>query len=97
MTLSPLIWVEKSIPSRTVGLLRDISKSLFNEFEPFFQYVSSDPPVVMMPGVQHYEKTKLFEEISKLPNLNISNINYLKNPDSQEAAVVALFHRIIGC
>jgi hypothetical protein len=86
----------KSIPSRTVGLLRDLARGFFNEFEPFFQYVSSDPPVVTIPGVQHYEKTKLFEEIAKLPDLGIPSVNYLKHPDSQEAAVVALFHELLA-
>jgi len=86
----------KAIPSRTVGLLREIAKGLFNEFAPFFAYVSSDPPAVTMAAVQQHERSKFFSDLELLPDLKQPNINYLKHPDSQEAAVVALFHELVG-
>ena len=87
----------KSIPGRTAGLLREIASGLFNEFRPFFDYVSSDPPVIgLVAGLQQYEKSKLFEELQKLPDLNVKGVAYLKQPDSQEAAVVAIFHELVA-
>jgi len=84
----------KSIPNRTKGLLRDITKKLFQEFMPYIKYVSSDPAIIS--SIQQYEKNKMFEELNKLPDLGINRIGYQKHPDGQEAAVVALFHELVG-
>ncbi len=88
----------KSVPGRTQGLLKDIAKDLFNEFVPYIKYVGRDPEVISSTSstIQQYEKTKTFEAIQKLPDLGIQKINYLKHPDGQEAAVVALFHELVA-
>ncbi|GAI37731.1 unnamed protein product, partial [marine sediment metagenome] len=88
----------KSIPGRTQGLLKDIARKLFNEFHPYFQYISSDPAVTSGASstVQQYEKSKVFESLKALPNLGLDSVNYLKHPDRQEGAVVALFHELLG-
>jgi molecular chaperone HtpG len=87
----------KSIPSRTKGLLRDIAKSLFNEFAPFVGYATSDPAVTATSStVQYHEKTKEFETLRKLPGMEIPYLPYLKHPDGQEAAVVAIFHEMVA-
>jgi molecular chaperone HtpG len=88
----------KAIPGRTKGLLRDIAGNLFGEFRPFIQYATSDPAVTGTgtSTIQQYNKKKIFDELMKLPDLGIEKINYMKHPDSQEAAVVALFHELIG-
>lgn len=86
----------KSIPGRTMGLLRDIAKERFNDFNPFFEYVSSDPPAISVPAIQQHEKSKLIEQLKSLADLKCPSIAYLKHPDSQEAAVVALFHELLG-
>ncbi|BAI81568.1 hypothetical protein DEFDS_2120 [Deferribacter desulfuricans SSM1] len=88
----------KSIPNRTKGLLRNIAKDLFQEFIPFIQYATSDPAVKAptTSTIQQYKKSKIFEELEKLPDLNIDKINYLKHPDGQEASVVALFHELVA-
>ncbi|MED4461876.1 ATP-binding protein [Metabacillus fastidiosus] len=88
----------KSVPNRTVGMLRSLAKTLFNEFLPFINYVNQDPST--KPGtnttVQQHEKNKAFEKLHKIADLGLEEINYLKNPDGQEAAVVAIFHELIG-
>lgn len=87
----------KSIPSRTKGLLREIAKTLFNEFIPFVGYVTSDPAVTAVSStVQYLEKTKEFEALRQLPDLNVPQLPYLKYPDGQEAAVVAIFHEMVA-
>ena len=88
----------KSVPNRTKGLLRDIAKQLFQEFIPFIQYATSDPAVktTTTSTIQYYQKSKIFEEFEKLPDLNVDKINYLKHPDGQEASVVALFHELVA-
>jgi molecular chaperone HtpG len=91
----------KSIPGRTKGMLREIAGSLFQEFVPYIKYVTVDPAVIggTISTVQQYEKNKIFEELRQLPNLPqsvLDKISYLKNPDGQEAAIVALFHELIG-
>lgn len=88
----------KTIPSRTKGLLKDIAKSLFNEFLPYIKYVTSDPEAGLGTSttIQQYEKNKMFEEIYRLPDLPIDEIKYKKHPAGQEAAIVAIFHELIG-
>lgn len=88
----------KSIPGRTKGLLREIAKQLFQEFVPFIQYSTSDPAVksTTTSTIQQYQKSKIFEELKKLPDLNVKKINYLKHPYGQEAGVVALFHELVA-
>ena len=88
----------KTVPSRTKGLFKDIAKELFNEFLPFIKYVSSDPAVRNINAtLQANEKQKIYENMKNCyANLGISCINYQKNPNGQEAAVVALFHELVG-
>lgn len=88
----------KTIPSRTKGLFKDIAKSLFNEFLPYIKYVTSDPETILGTNttIQQYERSRMFEDISKLPDLGIDEILYSKNPDGQEAAIVSIFHELLG-
>lgn len=87
----------KSIPGRTKGILREIAKTLFNEFIPVVGYATSDPPVTSVSStIQYAEKTKEFENLKKLPDINLSRLPYLKYPDGQEAAVVAIFHEMVA-
>lgn len=86
----------KTIPSRTKGTLKDVAKDLFNEFLPFIKYVTSDPPVFANASIQQVKKNNTYEELQKYANLNVAGIDYLKHPNSQEAAVVSIFHELIG-
>lgn len=88
----------KTVPSRTKGLFKEIAKDLFNEFLPFIKYVSSDPAVRNINAtVQANEKQKIYDDMKNgFANLGIDCISYQKNPNGQEAAVVALFHELVG-
>lgn len=88
----------KTIPPKIKRLLKEIAKTLFNEFLPYIKYVTTDPDVVLgtTTTIQQYERSKMFDLIQKLPDLKIDKIPYLKNPDGQEGAIVAIFHELIG-
>ena len=87
----------KSIPGRTQGLLRDVARDLFNEFTAFARYITKDPPVTpTISAVAQYQKATLFAELEQLPDLAIQKLSFLKHPDSQEAAVSAIFHELIA-
>ena len=87
----------KAIPSRSLGLFRDIAKEIFSEFLKFVEYVRTDPPVhVAIPTTAFYLKSEYFQELKKLPDLKLPQVSFLKFPDGQEASVVALFHELIG-
>lgn len=88
----------KAIPNRTKGMMRDIAKELFNEMQPFSVYATKDPATTAQPiaAIQAHEKAGLFQQLERLPNLGLESVNYLKHPDGQEAAVVALFHELVG-
>jgi hypothetical protein len=40
--------------------------------------------------------TEQFAELRSLSDLGLPGIGYLKHPDGQEAAVMALFHELVG-
>lgn len=88
----------KFVPGRTKGLLREIAKQLFSDVIPFARYISSDPPVKSTSQtIQQYQKNQVFETLKKeIPDLGLSSLHYLKHPDGQEAAVVALFNELVG-
>lgn len=87
----------KFIPGRTQGTLKEVAKEHFNSFVQYAQYITTDPAIPQTLGtLQQYNKTKTFEEFSNLADLKIPNFHYLKHPDSQEAAVVAIFHQLVA-
>ncbi|MDM1501223.1 ATP-binding protein [Myroides marinus] len=87
----------KSIPARTAGLFKDIAKNLFSEFRPFIEYVRTEPPVKSINAtIQQYEKNNRFSVIENYANLNLDDFKFTKHPNGQEAAVVALFHELLG-
>ena len=90
----------KSVPPRTQQMLKDICHTLFNrDWMPFRAYVQDDnggEPQVVTSTVAFREKLLEFEDISRLSDLGLSTIRYRKHPDRQEAAVVAIFHELVG-
>ena len=87
----------KFIPGRTQGTLKEIAKEHFNHFTQYAQYINTDPAVPQtLVTLQQYNKTKTFEEFSKIADLKIPDFHYVKHPDSQEAAVVAIFHQLVA-
>ncbi len=85
----------KSIPNRTSGLLRDIAKKQFYQILPLVKYLSKDPATGSSP-LQFQDKVNTFADFKKLPDLGVKEIGYLKHPDAQEGAVVAIFHELVG-
>ncbi len=88
----------KSVPGRTKGMLRDIAQVLFEEFRPYMSLVSQDPAVVAgtSPTVLLHKRAEQFAELRTLSDLGLGGIGYLKHPDGQEAAVMALYHELVG-
>ena len=88
----------KTVPSRIKGTLKSVAKELFDKFVPYIKYVTSDPSVpYKSASLQQVEKNKTYTELKeKRANLKLDQISFLKNPDSQEAAVSAIFHELIG-
>jgi molecular chaperone HtpG len=87
----------KSIPGRTQGLLKEIAKDLFNEFVKYSQYIAGGPKTRVGPAaIYEQEKRNIFKELEKLTDLGLKSIKYLKYPDNQEAAVLAIFHELVG-
>lgn len=88
----------KTVPSRTKGVIKEVAKQLFMEILPYVQYVTSDPAVSTKVNstVQQLAKAKTYETMLKYADLKLDKINYQKNPNEQEAAVVSIFHELIG-
>jgi hypothetical protein len=88
----------KAVPGRTRAMLKEVARGIFNSFLPFVTYSTTDPPAVAGTSatIQQYSKQQKFNEITELPDLGLPQIRYLKHPDGQEAAVVALFHELVG-
>lgn len=88
----------KTVPSRTKGVIKEVAKQLFMEILPYVQYVTSDPAVStkINSTVQQVAKTKTYETMLKYADLKLDKINYQKNPNEQEAAVVSIFHELVG-
>lgn len=87
----------KSIPSSTQAMYKAIAKGLFLMFTQFNKFITSDPSVIQtIATVQNAQKQMIFENLTKVNNLGIDKINYLKYPNGQEASVIAIFHELVG-
>lgn len=77
--------------------LKNVSREIFNQFIRVSQYTRGASTLRSAPSVIYEEeKRRIFEELERLNDLGLDSINYLKYPDFQEAAVVAIFHELIG-
>lgn len=88
----------KTVPPRTAGMLRDICKAYFNTLMKFRRYMSDegDGPDVIPGPIAYLNKQREFEAINQLSDLGLDQIRYQKHPNGQEAAVVAIFHELVG-
>ncbi|PEI60316.1 ATP-binding protein [Priestia aryabhattai] len=87
----------KFIPSPTQSMYKNIAKELFSKLTAFTKYISTDPSSSQqITTVQQAKKNQHFTKLGHLNDLGVDGINYLKYPDGQEAAVVAIFHELIG-
>ncbi len=86
----------KSLPGRTVGLLRDVAKDIFNELYKLLRFSGTATSGVVPGPADKWEREQMFSDLRKLPDLGASFTSFLKHPNGQEAAVVALFHELLG-
>lgn len=86
----------KDLPGRQKSMIREVSKKVFNSIEYYFgRYGAS----VRMPSGAGSGLRKTISNLQSLPDLSdigISNINYQKIPNHQEAAIAAIFFESIG-
>jgi molecular chaperone HtpG len=84
----------KSLTGRK-GMLKDVAKNVFNEeLLPFIPYIRRAPPT--SPTDLYRDRFKRFRELQELSDLNYDGISFKKQPDSQEAGVVSIFHELVG-
>ena len=88
----------KSIPGRTKGMLREISKEKFNKFVNWRNTIrgTSKNPTTKPTQVTRTQREDRFDQLNRLTDLKYPNVNFAKTPDRQEAGVVAIFHELIG-
>lgn len=88
----------KTVPSRTKGMIKEVAKQLFTEMLPYVKYVTSDPAVSTRTNatVQQVAKANTYTAMLGYADLKLDKINYLKHPNEQEAAVVSIFHELVG-
>ena len=85
----------KTVPGRMQPKLKDLAREQFNKFSYWKQLVASEkapPPKILAD----YKKTAQMAIFQGLPDLGLTKINFLKQPNNQEAGVVAIFHELIG-
>lgn len=83
----------KSIPSRTLGMLRKAAEEVFRDFvNSIKKYIGGEPEV----EDDDWDRSKIFNEIRELPDINSTVTKFLKRPSSQEATVVAMFFELLG-
>ena len=83
----------KSIPSRQLGMLRDVASDVFRDFINGIKKYLSGEPDVQSDG---WDRTAVFNEIRELASLESKMTKFLKRPSSQEATVAAIFFELMG-
>jgi len=87
----------KTVPGRTQGILKEMAGTLFNDMRRFAQYMTTDPSVIQsVSSLLTAQRNDAFKELEKLPDLGLTKLPFLKQPDRQEAAVSAIFHELIA-
>lgn len=83
----------KSIPSRQLGMLRELASNIFRDLtNSTKKYVSGEQDV----DIDGWDRSAVFNEIRELPNMETEETKFLKRPSSQEATVAAIFFELIG-
>lgn len=76
-------------------LLQRIAKGVYNShLTDWMGYTQKQPPT--KPRKKFKEKEDFFDELNTLDDLDTSEIKFQKEPDVQEAGVVAIFHELMG-
>jgi hypothetical protein len=90
----------KSLHYRHVNKLQTAVANLFGRFEdiaPFQGDSRAEPGKLQItPAERRAVSEAMWREAEALPDLNEASVRYEKHPNSQEAAVAAIFHELIG-
>ncbi len=95
----------KSLHHRTKQVLQDAVKKVFARFEPFAKYQApasdaAEDESQVDPELTAMRRQTIQENWAKYASrvdIKYDGIRYQKQPSGQEAAVVAIFHELIGC
>ena len=83
----------KSIPSRQLGMLREIANDVFVDIiKVISKYIGGEPEI----GQNGWDRTAVFNEIRSLPKLKSSKTKFTRRPSSQEATIAAIFFELLG-
>ena len=83
----------KSIPKRTLGMLRDIASDQFDELvRTVRKFLSGETPA----SDDDRNISTIFNEIRELPELGSGNTKFKKRPSGQEATIAAIFFEMLG-
>lgn len=84
----------KSIPSRTLGMLRKTAEDVFRDLvHSTRKYIGGEPEI---EDDDYWDRSKIFNEIRELPDLQSTNTKFLKRPSNQEATIAAMFFELLG-
>lgn len=76
-------------------MLKDVAKNVFNqELLPFIPYIRKAPPT--SPTDLFRERFNRFDDLEQLTNLDCEQISFRKQPDTDVAGVMAIFHELVG-
>ncbi|MBI49292.1 MAG: hypothetical protein CL850_03275 [Crocinitomicaceae bacterium] len=83
----------KSIDGRTTRKIKEFAKTEFNFLlKTITRYISGTSTGFS----QHFNKVKVFSEITDLYELGSDKSKFVKSPENQEASVAAIFYELIG-
>ena len=83
----------KYIPGRSQPPIKEFVKKMFNKLTSYGKYTTEGKAIVHGPTIK---RDAQFEIVKAYPDLDFDGIQYLKDPQKQEAAVVAIFHELLG-
>ena len=91
----------KHVPTRTQGALKKIARDqIFLEMRKIAQLLGEGdeqaPAISANPNIAAWDRMQEFQSLIARAPLGLTSIPYARAPDSQEAAVVALFHELLG-
>lgn len=83
----------KAIPSRQLGMLRDVASDVFRDFiNGIKKYIGGEPEL----GDEDWDRSAVFNAIREMPDLANPGTSFIKRPAGQEATVAAMFFELLG-
>lgn len=85
----------KSIHGKIQAIYQAKAKEIFNRINKYVTKYTSAVPATTGP-IGDFDRDEIVEAVKRLPDLNSSNIPFIKLPSEQEASVSAIFFEMIG-